>query len=210
MPAFKFRFHEEVDRVRELLATGSLGRILTFRVMFGGQLNMAGTWYVRPELSGGGVIMDNGPHAIDLIRHLLGEIGEITAEATDSQSYGVEDTGKLIVRLENGTVGTVDLSWAMAVPSRAYLEIFGEHGALLADLEGVTYKYKAWKDWKRLSNRSGTEEAFARQIGHFLDAIGRQRNPVVTSEDGLKVQVLIDAVYETMRHRSRVAEAVRV
>lgn len=210
MPAFKFRFHEEVERVRELLATGSLGRILTFRIMFGGQLNMAGTWYVRPELSGGGVVMDNGPHAIDLIRHLLGEIGEITAEATDSQSYGVEDTGKLIIRLENGTVGTVDLSWAMAVPSRAYLEIFGEHGALLVDLEGVTYKYKTWKDWKRLPNRSGAEEAFARQIGHFLDAIGRQRNPVVTSEDGLKVQLLIDAAYETMRHRSRVAEAVRV
>jgi len=153
--------------------------------------------------------MDNGPHAIDLVRHLLGEIREFTAEATESQAYGVEDTGKLILRLEDGTLGTVDVSWAMAVPSRAYLEIFGEHGTLLADLEGVTYKYRTWKDWKRLPNRAGLEEAFARQIGHFLD-VTRGQDPVVTSEDGMKAQILINAACETIRRRARVPEAARV
>ncbi len=209
VPAFKFRFHDEIESARQLLATGSLGKILTFRMMFGGRLDMAGTWYVRPEISGGGVVMDNGPHAIDLVRHLLGEIREFTAEATESQAYGVEDTGKLILRLEDGTLGTVDVSWAMAVPSRAYLEIFGEHGTLLADLEGVTYKYRTWKDWKRLPNRAGLEEAFARQIGHFLD-VTRGQDPVVTSEDGMKAQILINAACETIRRRARVPEAARV
>jgi len=209
VPAFKFRFHEEVAHVRELLATGSLGRILTFRMMFGGQLDMAGTWYVRRELSGGGVVMDNGPHAVDLVRHLLGEIQEITAEATDSQSYGVEDTGKLIVRLDDGTIGTVDLSWAMAVPSRAYLEIFGEHGTVLADLEGVTYKFRTWPEWKRRANRTSLEDAFARQVGHFLNAIERPGGAVVTPEDGMRSQILIESAYEAIRRRQS-SEPVRV
>jgi predicted dehydrogenase len=210
MPAFKYRFHEEVENARGLLATGSLGRILTFRIMFGGQLDMAGTWYVRPEVSGGGVIIDNGPHALDLIRHLMGEIAEISADATASQAYGVEDTSKLTVRLDDGTVGTVDLSWALAVPARAYLEIFGEQGTVLADLQGVTYRYKTWSEWKRLPNRTGFEDTFVRQAGHFLDAIRRKHAPVVTAEDGLKSQMLIEAVYESIRRRSMVAEPIRV
>jgi perosamine synthetase len=210
MPAFKYRFHEEIENARRLLATGSLGRILTFRVMFGGQLDMSGTWYVRPEVSGGGVLMDNGSHSIDLIRHLLGEIGEVTAEATNSQSYGVEDTGKLIVRLEDGAVGTVDLSWAMAVPSRAYLEIFGEHGTILADVEGMSYKFGTWKDWKRLPNQTGWEETFVRQAGSFLGAIVRKHPPVVTSEDGLRTQILLEAAYESIRPRGRAPEPLQV
>jgi len=210
LPAFKYRFHEEVESARRLLATGSLGRILTFRIMFGGQLDMSGTWYVRPEVSGGGVLMDNGSHSIDLIRHLLGEIGEVTAEATNSQSYGVEDTGKLIVRLEDGAVGTVDLSWAMAVPSRAYLEIFGEHGTILADVEGMSYKFGTWKDWKRLPNQTGWEETFVRQAGSFLGAIVRKHPPVVTSEDGLRTQILLEAAYESIRPRGGAPEPLQV
>jgi len=58
--AFKFRFYDEVARAKELIASGGLGKIVSFRLMFGGYLNMAGTWYADKKLAGGGVIMDNG------------------------------------------------------------------------------------------------------------------------------------------------------
>ena len=208
VPAFKYRFHEEIETTKELLATGGFGRVLTFRIMFGAQTDMGGTWYVRPEISGGGVLMDNGPHALDLVRFLFGEISEITAEASESQSYGVEDTGTLAVRLESGGVGTIDLSWAMAVPSRTYLEIFGENGTILADVKGLTHRFKAWDDWKRIDNRTNPDQAFARQVAHFLGAIRRTGDLVVTPDDGLKTQLLIDAAYDSIR-RGKAREVVR-
>jgi predicted dehydrogenase len=73
LTAFKFRFHDEVLKAKEVIEKGSLGRVLNFRLMFSGYMNMTQTWYVNKELSGGGVIMDNGPHAVDLVRFLLGE-----------------------------------------------------------------------------------------------------------------------------------------
>src|SRR3989344_1885024 len=80
LAAFKFRFFEEVQKAKELLDKNSLGRILNFRLMFGGYINMEGSWYADKKISGGGVIMDNGPHAFDLVRYLLGAIEKVTAE----------------------------------------------------------------------------------------------------------------------------------
>ena len=153
--------------------------------------------------------MDNGPHAIDLVRHLFGEIDRITGEATESQAYGVEDTVTLMVRAAQGPVGTVDLSWTTTVPSRTYLEIYGEQGAVLADLHGISYRYGSWADWKRIPNRTGPQEAFSRQIGHFLDVIDGRRLPLVTPEDGLSVQRLIEAAYGGVRASHWGGEAVR-
>src|SRR5262249_52378633 len=79
LPAFKFRFFDEVQKAKELLDRNSLGKILTFRVMFGGFIDMTGTWYAQKKLAGGGVIIDNGPHALDIVRYLLGEIRSVNA-----------------------------------------------------------------------------------------------------------------------------------
>src|SRR5262249_6469881 len=79
LPAFKFRFFDEIQKAKELLASNSLGKILTFRVMFGGLIDMTGTWYAQKKLAGGGVIMDNGPHALDIVRYLLGEVRSVNA-----------------------------------------------------------------------------------------------------------------------------------
>src|SRR5262249_45199317 len=86
LTAFKFRFYDEILHAKELIDRGSLGKILSFRLMFGGYIDMAGSWYSRKELSGGGIIMDNGPHALDLIRFLLGDVRNVTAYASSIQN----------------------------------------------------------------------------------------------------------------------------
>ncbi len=92
IPGFKFRFFEEVQKARELVQSSVLGPILKARLMFGGHIDMAGTWYARPELSGGGVLMDNGPHAFDLIRFVFGDIVSVSAATATHQPIEVEDT----------------------------------------------------------------------------------------------------------------------
>jgi hypothetical protein len=73
-------------------------------------------WYAQKGLSGGGVIMDNGPHAADLIRYLFGDITSVAAHVARIQNLEVEDTAKLDVSTGNHVAGTSDLSWSMRIP----------------------------------------------------------------------------------------------
>ncbi len=203
LTAFKFRFHDEVLKAKELIEKGSLGKILNFRVMFGGYSDMRGTWYAQREFSGGGVIMDNGPHAVDLIHYLFGEIENLEGEMVRHQRLEVEDTAKITVRLRNGIVGTVDLSWSFAVPAQTYLEIYGENGAALLDTEGINYRFKTWDKWRRVPNGVNTKEAFARQVAHFVNAVRGRPHMILSNGEGLKSQIVIEAAYESVRQANR-------
>ena len=198
LSAFKFRFFEEVQQAKEILEKKMLGKIYNFRLMFGGYINMAGTWYVQKEISGGGIIIDNGPHAFDLVRHLLGEIKTVKASVHKFQDIPVEDTAEIFCELEDGATGNVDVSWSIPVPAQSYFEIYGEEGAILLDFKGLSYKLKTWDDWKRVVNKSDGKAAFERQTNHFVDSLAGRIPLVTTPEDGLKVQYLIDSAYKSL------------
>jgi dTDP-4-amino-4,6-dideoxygalactose transaminase/predicted dehydrogenase len=204
--AFKFRFHDEVRRARDLVQAGSLGDILNFRLMFGDYVDMAGTWYAQKALAGGGIIMDNGPHAADLVHFLLGPVKEVTAEASSVQHLEVEDTAKLSMSLDNGkTVGTTDLSWSVRVPCRSYLELYGVDGAALLDPDGLSYRFKSWKEWKRVDNAADRKQAFARQIDYFVGAV-RGENPLsLGNGEGVMSQRVIEAAYRSVQERQKIA-----
>lgn len=196
LTAFKFRFFEEVQQAKELLKQGNLGKITHFRLMFGGYLNMAGTWYANKAISGGGIVMDNGPHAIDLVRYLLGEVKDVSAQLTNFQDLEVEDTAHLNLTLENGAIGTVDISWSTSIPAQNYMEIYGENGTVLLDLKGISYRFKTWDEFKRVPNQLDAKGAFALQFDHFVKAIAGKKPTIVRNEDGLKTQETIEAAYE--------------
>jgi perosamine synthetase len=205
LTAFKFRFYDEVQKTKELLDKGSLGKILSFRLMFGGYLDAAGTWYSRKEMSGGGVIIDNASHATDLIRYLFGEVNSVSAQVETLQKIEVEDTAKLSLSMENGCLGTIDLSWNIPIPSKTYLEVYGEDGTALLDLDGVTYKFRTWNDWKRTPNHTSIKEEFSRQIAHFINSISTKKPLVTNNEDGLKSQLIIDAAYESAKEEKSIS-----
>jgi dTDP-4-amino-4,6-dideoxygalactose transaminase/predicted dehydrogenase len=202
--AFKFRFHDEVRMVKHLIDSGRLGRVLSFRLMFGGYIDMQGQWYAHKMLSGGGIIMDNGPHAADLIRFLFGDITSIAAQSTSVQKLEVEDTAKLDMVVEGGAVGTGDLSWSLKIPARSYLEIYGEDGAAALDGEGVSYKLKTWSSWKREDNRRDAQGAFSRQIAYFVDAIHGDNPLALGNGEGVASQRVIEAAYQSVQQKRRI------
>jgi predicted dehydrogenase len=202
--AFKFRFHDEVRKAKELIDSGSLGRILSFRLMFGGYIDMHGQWYAQKALAGGGIIMDNGPHAADLMRYLFGDVRTISAEVARIQDLEVEDTAKLDVRMENETVGTTDLSWCMRIPPRSYLEIYGEDGAASLDTQGISYKFKTWSQWKRDENELDVKGAFARQIHYFIDAVAGQNPLALGNGEGVASQRVIEAAYASIEQDRKI------
>jgi perosamine synthetase len=197
LTGFKFRFFDEVLKAKEMLEKESIGRVLNFRLMFGGYMDMAGSWYSRKEISGGGVIIDNACHAVDLIRYLLGEVNSVFAQVRTHQDIEVEDTAKLSLFMKNGVFGTIDLSWNLPIPSKTYLEIYGEDGAIFLDTEGIAYKFKTWNEWKRMPNRTNIKEEFSRQTNHFAKSIANKKSTILNNEDGLKAQIVIEAAYES-------------
>ena len=142
--------------------------------------------------------MDNGPHAIDLVRYLLGEVKDVSAQLTNFQDLEVEDTAQLNLILENGAVGTVDISWSTSIPAQNYMEVYGENGTILLDIKGISYRFKTWNEFKRVPNQLDAKGAFALQFHHFVKAISGKEPMVVRNEDGLETQKIIAKAYASL------------
>ena len=199
VPAFKFRFFEEVREARTLIDRGGLGPIVSARLIFACDLDMTGRWYADPRLSGGGIVMDNGAHAFDLIELLLGPIGSIAATASRARPLEVEDTALVTCALRSGATATIHLTWSVAAPPTTYLEIYGQQGTALLDLHGLSFKLATWQEWKRVPNPSDTKTAFARQIDHFVSAARGTGSLAVSHTEGVRAQQLIEAAYDSIQ-----------
>ncbi len=196
LTAFKLRFAQEVLRTKELLGEKRLGDIVSFRLFFGGYMDMSASWHSKKEISGGGVLMDNGPHALDLVRYLFGDIEALRTRTWDRSRMGVEDTVRVEVVNSEGVPGMLDMSWLAPAPSKSYLEIFGTEGSAFLDTEGLAYKLRTWADWKRLPSEDGQRAAFAAQIAHFLGAVRGKGTTIVDAAAGFETQRLLDEVYK--------------
>lgn len=208
LPAFKFRFFDEVREAKALIERGALGPVVSARLMFAADLDMSGKWFADPELAGGGIVMDNGSHAFDLIEFLLGPIASVAGTAGRYRPLKVEDSALLTCGLRDGATVTVHMTWSVAVAPAAYLEIYGREGTALLDAGGLNYKLALWSDWKRAANTTDVRGAFARQIKHFVDAVRGTGPSLVGPDAGVCAQRLIEAAYDSI-HSGGTAVSLR-
>lgn len=137
LPGNCLRFHPAIDRLKESIASGSLGRILECHAHFGTYMpgwhpyeDYRSTYAARREL-GGGVVLTS-IHEIDLLHHLFGE-GRILAACTGQLALtetDVEDTAHILLSLERCRLAHVSLNF-FERPSDRYLKILFERGAWL-------------------------------------------------------------------------------
>lgn len=111
---FNHRFHPAILKAKELVASGRYGRILGIRGRYGhgGRAGYEKEWRADPELSGGGELLDQGIHLIDLTRHLAGDVTLAFAELrSDFWPIPVEDNAYLALRLRHGGFAWLHASW---------------------------------------------------------------------------------------------------
>ena len=114
MYGFNHRYHESVQDALKLIQSGELGRIINMRGVYGKSKLITFNqpdWRTKREIAGGGVLLDQGIHMVDLMRLFAGEFTEVQSFISNSHwGYEVEDNAYALMRTADGIVGMLNSS----------------------------------------------------------------------------------------------------
>jgi predicted dehydrogenase len=134
MYGFNHRYHESVQDSLQLIQSGELGKIINMRGVYGkSQLVTFNQpdWRTRREIAGGGVLLDQGIHMVDLMGLFAGEFTEVQSFISNSHwGYNVEDNAYALMRTKDGVVGMLNSS-ATQWRHRFNLDINLERGSII-------------------------------------------------------------------------------
>lgn len=198
-----FRFETSVDRIRDRVLGGDLGRIKSIRIDFTFQgLNSPRRWLTDSALAGGGPIADVGVHCIDAMRHILAqEPRSVFASAEADEAAGsVESSALINLRFPDGVMGSSYVSYR--APYQTPIEIIGTEGTLRAR-DGLTVDHpvviEVQRAYKIAKEEVSNADAYSRQVDSFSDAYeGKEAFPVPAVE-GLQNQHVLDACYRSIK-----------
>ena len=203
MVAENWVFASVVQHAKSVIASGAIGRPylvrsatdLDVRHMFRGN-----SWRNDAAHMGGGILMDGGTHNISVLRHLLGEIAEVSAMTgcfTYPDAAPLDDTAAALMRFESGALGVLTTTLGAQVhrPHTAFT-VLGTEGTVAFDTH----------DGSVLLSKSGSRtetvladasRGFNEQVAHFLDCIAHGRTPITSFSDQLASLRTVLAAYET-------------
>lgn len=197
MTAFRHRFLPAVLKMKEILDEGKIGPAVLFSNIFcGPAFGMKDRWFTKKKIAGGGCIFDTNSHSVDLFRFIVGEVSSQTAlmhrhfEGTD-----VEDAGTLVVKAENGALGSMSSSF-VAGTGKAFIGIIGQKGEIFydySDADKIKLKLTGKSDWEIIQTMPSN--GWAEQIAHFMKAVKGECKVSCTCRDGLRAVEIIQSVY---------------
>ena len=217
MYGFNHRHHDSVIRIKKILESNEYGKILWMRGRYGKSVTSeyASEWRAKKELAGGGILMDQGIHMLDLFNYLCGGYDVVKAEISNLYwKMDVEDNAFVI--LKNSATGQVaSLHSTMTQWRHLFsLEIFLEKGYMVlnglvtgsmsytedgAEVLSIaksrsTAPAATFEDEERI--RFESDNSWNYEMAHFFDAIENQ-NPITigNSDDALELMEILDKCY---------------
>ncbi len=174
--ATKFRYCEDVVKAKAILASGVLGEVVQFENAFTAKVDMSKRWNSDSEISGGGVLIDNGTHSVDIIRYFLGAITDVLAlETAGTQNLSVDENVKLLAKTANGVAASVDLTWGINKELPNFISIYGTNGTLHIGWRESKYKLNSSPDWNVFGTGYDKVQAFKAKIENFPQRDSRRR-----------------------------------
>jgi predicted dehydrogenase len=202
----KFRYVEDVIKAKSIVTSGILGDLILFENTFTSRVDMSARWNSDPEQSGGGVLIDNGTHSVDLIRYFLGPIAEVHAvEGKRVQTLSVEDTVRIFIRSEGGVMGSIDLSWSLNKELDSFIDIYGSRGTIRVGWRESRYRQTGGTNWVVFGSGYDKIDAFRRLTENFCSALRREEKILIRPEDALASVTAVEAAYEALKRNHWVA-----
>ena len=205
---FNHRFHPAIWKAKTLVDEGAVGPMMFVRGRYGhgGRLGMEKEWRAIPELSGGGELIDQGSHLIDLSRWFLGELTlAFAATPTLFWDMKVDDNCFLALKNEAGNLAWLHASWS-EWKNMFSLEIYGRDGKLAIEGLGGSYGTEKLTFYKMLPQMGPPEttvwdypqpdRSWEAEFADFADAIATGRRATGDIEDALAMHKIIAAAYK--------------
>ncbi len=208
MNAFPMRFNPNVVAAKQYIDEGKIGDIVSITGINHGKIPDG--WFIDPQLSGGGAVMDHTVHLGDLIRWFTAsEIATVYCESGALlHNKGIDDAGLVMIELKNGVFASIDCSWAhhtnYPIWAQVDMEIIGTKGVLelkafgqvihLDDQKNQSFQDLGW-------NETGDEGL----VQEFLSVCDTGKEPLVTGLDGLKALEIALAAYQSSNDHRVVA-----
>jgi predicted dehydrogenase len=225
---FQYRFADGPRRVYDAIHQGRFGKLVLgdayIKWYRSQEYYDSGAWRGTRKLDGGGCLMNQGIHQIDLLLWFFGAVKTVQAQTALVAHKGieVEDLACAMLTFQNGAMGVVEGSTAIWPGHPARIEVHGTEGStVLEDGELVAWKFRDERpeDGGILEGidrgstlgsgssdpiKSLKHEGHRRQIADFIDAIRRDRAPAIDGREGRRAVELIEAIYEAARGGSAV------
>ncbi|MBL8792434.1 MAG: Gfo/Idh/MocA family oxidoreductase [Planctomycetia bacterium] len=197
--AYYRRFYPLVARLKELLAVGEIGRLLSVSAVTATPLDMApgeeGYWRVLPEESGGGALMDIGSHRIDLMLDLCGDIADVQAYCdTLTGPHAAEDCASLLFRFRSGMHGTLQCFFGTPAAVDEFT-LIGTKGRLSASPLNGSQLVVDLGATQRVETLPPPANLHGPLIADFTAALREGRPPRVTGEAGRAVNAVMERAY---------------
>lgn len=200
--ASKFRHMPAMIKAKAQIKAGLIGQPVLFFNRFAGRVDMSGRWNSKRSVSGGGVLIDNGTHSVDVARYLLGPVNRVTAHSPNSlQGLEVEDT--VVLSFECGkTAGNIQLTWSLDNLYDPFVRIEGTEGVLQVGWKESSYRLYRSQEWIPFGGPYNKLTVLENQDRHFIDCINGKVDPLIDVQDGLQSVRVIEAAYEALRSGS--------
>lgn len=209
MVGFNYRFFDAVSRAKKLASAGKFGKINFIRMRHGhaGRPGYGREWRMNKNLAGGGVLMDQGVHLIDLAHWFLPGGFKTVSAATSANFWktAVEDNAFVLLKNQRGQIISLHVGLTQWKPIFS-LEIFGSQGYCLVEGLGRKYGGKETLTIGTLVKGGKARErtvvcnpepanALRAELAEFLSAIRRRSNAASTGQDALLVLETVKKAY---------------
>jgi len=226
------RWYQPIVRMKKAIDKGKIGTPMLGTIQMLGWRDRSyfesDAWRGSWKLEGGGVLVNQSPHQLDLLQWLMGDIDEVFGYWSNMNHpyIEVEDTAVALIRFKNGGLGNILVSNSQKPGIYGKVHIHGSNGATVGsqpeggamfiagkttiaeppklDLWTVPGEEHLMEEWNKAdSDEFHSVDAmtwyFKQQLEDFKDAILNDRQPMVTAEEGRKTVELFTAIYRSQR-----------